>query len=201
MFDYIKGILEDKRKTDKGHFLTVDNNGIGYRFEISSSDYELLPEKGNEIKIFAALIHKEDIMFLCGFLNRETRDIFKILTSVSGVGTKMGLTLLGEFNLYELISLVQSQNYKELTRAKGVGPKLAQKIILELKDKLMKVNIAGAVNETYSQIPEEYSESVSILQSLGYEDKEISDAFKKAAIKRGESQEEILRSILTILSL
>lgn len=201
MFDYIKGILEDKRKTDKGCFLTVDNNGIGHRLEISSSDYELLPEKGNEIKIFAALIHKEDIMFLCGFLNRETRDIFKILTSVSGVGTKMGLTLLGEFNLYELISLVQSQNYKELTRAKGVGPKLAQKIILELKDKLMKVNIAGAVNETYSQIPKEYSESVSILQSLGYEDKEISDAFKKAAIKRGESQEEILRSILTILSL
>ncbi len=201
MFDYIKGVLEDKRRTEKGCFLTVDNNGIGYRFEIPSSDYEQLPDKNSEMKIFAALIHKEDTMYLCGFLNRETRDIFTILTSVSGVGTKMGLTLLGEFDLYELISLVQAQNYKELTRAKGVGPKLAQKIILELKDKLMKVSIAGSVTTACSHIPEEYGEAVSILQSLGYEDKEIQDAFKKITIKPGDSQEEILRGVLTILSL
>ena len=201
MFDYIKGLLDDKRKTEKGCFLTIDNNGIGYRLELPSSDYEQLPDKNSEMKIFVSLIHKEDTMYLCGFLNRETRDIFTILTSVSGVGTKMGLTLLGEFDLYELISLVQSQNYKELTRAKGVGPKLAQKIILELKDKLMKVNISGSVSETYSHIPAEYGEAVSILQSLGYEDKEIQDAFKKVSIKQGETQEEVLRAVLTILSL
>ncbi len=201
MFDYVKGLLEDKRRTEKGCFITVDNSGVGYRFEIPSSDFEQLPDKNSEIKIFVSLIHKEDTMYLCGFLTRETRDIFTILTSVSGVGTKMGLTLLGEFDLYELISLVQSQNYKELTRAKGVGPKLAQKIILELKDKLMKVNIAGVVSETHSKIPQEYGEAVSILQSLGYEDKEIQDAFKKVSIKAGEAQEEVLRAVLTILSL
>ena len=201
MFDYIKGLLDDKRKTEKGCFLTIDNNGIGYRLELPSSDYEQLPDKNSEMKIFVSLIHKEDTMYLCGFLNRETRDIFTNLTSVSGVGTKMGLTLLGEFDLYELISLVQSQNYKELTRAKGVGPKLAQKIILELKDKLMKVSIAGNVAETYSHIPAEYGEAVSILQSLGYEDKEIQDAFKKVSVKQGETQEEVLRAVLTILSL
>lgn len=201
MFDYVKGLLEDKRRTEKGCFITVDSSGVGYRFEIPSSDFEQLPDKNSEIKIFVSLIHKEDTMYLCGFLTRETRDIFTILTSVSGVGTKMGLTLLGEFDLYELISLVQSQNYKELTRAKGVGPKLAQKIILELKDKLMKVNIAGVVSETHSKIPQEYGEAVSILQSLGYEDKEIQDAFKKVSIKAGEAQEEVLRAVLTILSL
>ena len=200
MFDYIKGSLEDKRCTEKGCYITIDNNGIGYKFEICSSDFNNLPEKNSEIKIYSALIHKEDIMFLCGFLNRETRDIFSILTSVSGVGTKMGLTLLGEFDLYELISLVQTQNYKELTRAKGVGPKLAQKIILELKDKLMKVSVPTELSKT-TQIPEEFNEVISILQSLGYEDKEIKDAFSKCNIDRNATQEEILRATLTILSM
>ena len=200
MYDYIKGLLEDKRATDKGYFITVDNNGIGYKCEIPSTDYSQLPEKNSTVKIYTALIHKEDTMFLCGFLNRETRDIFLILTSVSGVGTKMGLTLLGEFDLYELITLVQTQNYKELTRAKGVGPKLAQKIILELKDKLMKVNVpSGCVQAV--QIPEEFLEVVSILQSLGYEDCEIKDAFAKISIEPNAPQEEILRAALTILSL
>lgn len=200
MFDYIKGSLEDKRSTDKGCYITVDNNGIGYKFEIPVSDYNNLPEKNTEIKVYVALIHKEDSMFLCGFLNRETRDIFLILTSVSGVGTKMGLTLLGEFDLYELISFVQNQNYKELTRAKGVGPKLAQKIILELKDKLMKVSVPTELVQS-SQIPDEYNEVVSILQSLGYEDSEIKDAFSKVNIDKNASQEEILRATLTILSM
>lgn len=199
MYDYIKGVLEDKRKTEKGCYITVDNNGIGFRCEIPASDFMQMPEKNTEVKIYVSLIHKEDTMFLCGFLNRETRDIFQILTSVSGVGTKMGLNLLGEFDLYELISFVQTQNHKELTRAKGVGPKLAQKIILELKDKLMKVNVAQAV--TTSQIPDEYSEIITVLQSLGYEDDEIKDAFSKILIGSNQSSEEILRAALTILSM
>lgn len=199
MFDYIKGELEDKRITEKGCYVTIDNKGIGYRLEIPSSDYALLPEKNTQLKMYTSLIHKEDTMFLCGFLSRETRDIFKILTSVSGVGTKMGLTLLGEFDLYELISFVQTQNYKELTRAKGVGPKLAQKIILELKDKLMKVKVAPTT--TTQQVPEEFSEVLTVLQSLGYEEKEIKDAFAKINMPEASSPEEILRAILTILSM
>ena len=200
MFDYIKGVLEDKRSTEKGCYITIDNNGIGYKFEICTSDFNNLPEKNSEIKVYTALIHKEDTMFLCGFLNRETRDIFLILTSVSGVGTKMGLTLLGEFDLYELISFVQNQNYKELTRAKGVGPKLAQKIILELKDKLMKVSVPTELTQA-TQIPDEYNDVISILQSLGYDDAEIKDAFSKISVDKNSVQEEILRAALTVLSM
>ena len=103
-------------------------------------------------------------------------------------------------DLYELISLVQTQNYKELTRAKGVGPKLAQKIILELKDKLMKVNVVS-VSVVAPQIPEEFSEVITVLQSLGYEDSEIKDAFAKITVDKQASTEEILRSALTILSM
>lgn len=200
MYDYIKGCLEDKRTTEKVFFATVDNNGLGFKCELPSSDYTRLPEKNSQIKLYVSLVHKEDSMFMCGFLNRETRDIFEILTSVSGVGTKMGLVLLGEFDLYELISLVQNQDYKELTRAKGVGPKLAQKIILELKGKLMKVKVP-VEKACVSQVPEEYLEVLSILQSLGYEDCEIKDAFNKMTLGASAPQEEILRAALTILSM
>ena len=79
MYDYIKGVLEDKRKTEKGCYITVDNNGIGFRCEIPTSDFMQMPEKNTEVKVYVSLIHKEDTMFLCGFLNRETRDIFQIL--------------------------------------------------------------------------------------------------------------------------
>ena len=138
MYDYIKGILAGKSNTSKGAYVTVEAFGIGYLLEVTSRDFNELAD--GEIKIYTVLLHREDKMSLCGFLHKEDRDIFNILTSVSGVGSKMALTLLDEFDSSELIGFVIDGNYKEITRAKGVGPKLAQKIILELKDKLMTVS-------------------------------------------------------------
>ena len=137
MFEYLKGVLEDKITGLSGFFLIVEVNGIAYRLEVPEIDYNNSPEVSSKIKIYTSLIHKEDSMFLCGFLQKETRDIFKILTSVSGVGTKMALALLGRFDACDLISIVINEDYKELTLAKGVGPKLAQKIILENPKKNM----------------------------------------------------------------
>ena len=136
MFDYIKGIYTYKIANTKGCFATVEANGVGYRFEIMERDFSNLPKENEELKIYSVLIHREDKMSLCGFLRREDRDIFNILTSVSGVGSKMALVLLNSFEVADLVGFVLDGDYKELTKAKGVGPKLAQKIILELKDKL-----------------------------------------------------------------
>ena len=136
MFDYLKGLLAHKNGVN-ALSLTLEVNGIGYRLGVTSRDFSALGEIGSEMKIYTVLLHREDSMSLCGFLQREDRDIFRILTSVSGVGPKMAMMLLDEFEACELISLVIRGNFKELTRAKGVGPKLAQKIILELKDKLI----------------------------------------------------------------
>ena len=141
MYDYFKGIPVDKRKSDKGHFITVETAGVGYLIEMPERDFisiDLNDDKNQ--KFYVSLIHREDSMNLFGFLNKETRDIFQILLSVSGVGAKMAIALLNEFDACDLITLVIDGNFKELTRAKGVGPKLAQKIILELKDKLIKKN-------------------------------------------------------------
>lgn len=204
MFDYIKGILTHKNNVNDVS-LTLEVNGIGYLVSITSRDFSKLEQLGSEIKVYTILLHREDSMSLCGFLHKEDRDIFKILTSVSGVGPKMALMLLDEFESWELISLVIKGDFKELTRAKGVGPKLAQKIILELQDKL--VNLQNKLPITLSneiEIKDEQAiqDAQSVLISLGYERDEIKKALSKAVsfAKNPANAEEILKESLKILS-
>ena len=201
MFDYFKGILTDKRKTSKGSFFTVEVAGVGYLLEVTERDFVSTSTSEDAQKFYVNLIHREDTMALYGFLNKETRDIFQILLSVSGVGAKMALALLNEFDACDLISFVIDGNFKELTRAKGVGPKLAQKIILELKDKLMKTELPkSSVTLPQNQA---ISDAQAILFSLGYENKEIDDALAKVAssLEDSNNPEEILRKALTCLSM
>ena len=104
MYDYIKGELVSKTSNSKGNFITVEAYGVGYKCEVTSRDYSSV--QSGDVKIYIELIHREDRMYLCGFVNRESRDIFNILTSVSGVGTKMAFALLDKFETPELISFV-----------------------------------------------------------------------------------------------
>lgn len=203
MFDYIKGVLAHK---GNGNSLTIEVNGIGYLIGITPRDFSVLGKIGSDIKVYTVLLHKEDNMSLCGFLQREDRDIFKILTSVSGVGPKMALMLLSEFEACTLISLVIKGEFKELTRAKGVGAKLAQKIILELKDKL--INLQDSMPIAFStsvEIKDEQAiqDAQTVLISLGYEREEIKKAVSHAMtfVKNPENAEEILKESLRVLSL
>ena len=205
MYDYIKGIVACKNNTSKGTYATVEAFGIGYLLEITARDFSSLPDNGSEIKIYTILLHREDKMSLCGFLHKEERDIFNILTSVSGVGSKMALTLINEFQSSELIGFVIQGDYKELTRAKGVGPKHAQKIILELKDKLMnyKHDEPIEIKTITKQNSQAMDDAQTVLISLGYERDEIKSAMSKAVavLKDNASAEEILKETLQILSL
>ncbi|MDR1168477.1 MAG: Holliday junction branch migration protein RuvA [Heliobacteriaceae bacterium] len=203
MYDYIKGMFTNKADTSKGAYLTVETGGVGYLAELTGRDFAKLPETGVQGKIYTVLLHREDKMSLCGFLHREDRDIFNILVSVSGVGSKMALTLLAEFEPSELIGFVIGGNFKELTRAKGVGPKLAQKIILELKDKLMNYQTKEPIEISCAkQDSRSVEDAQTVLNSLGYERAEIKDALGKAAVvlKADASAEEILKEALKVLS-
>ncbi len=202
MFDYFKGFVTDKRKTAKGAFVTIETAGTGYLLEVTENDFiNFNIDEDKDRKIYVLLIHREDTMALYGFLNKETRDIFQILISVSGVGAKMAIALLNEFDACDLISLVIDGDYKELTKAKGVGPKLAQKIILELKDRLMKTELprnACTIPQTQA-----VGDTQAVLLSLGYEEKEIEEALTKVlpAIEDNSNPEEVLRKVLTCLSM
>lgn len=203
MFDYFKGFITDKRKNSKGTYLTIEVSGIGYLLEVTDRDFSSVSVSEDvPQRVYSLLQHREDNMSLYGFLNKETRDIFQILLSVSGVGAKMAIALLNEFDACDVISLVIDGDFKELTRAKGVGPKLAQKIILELKDKLMKTELPRT---TSSSIPhtQAVNDTQSVLLSLGYEEDEIENALKKVlpTITDGANSEEVLRKALTTLSM
>lgn len=202
MFDYFRGFIADKKRTVKGTFITIEVQGTGYLLEITEHDFmQVAIDENNIQKIYIHLAHKEDAMTLYGFTNKETRDIFQILLSVSGVGAKMAIALLNEFDACDLISLVIDGDFKELTRAKGVGPKLAQKIILELKDRLIKTELP----RSSSGMPKTQAidDTQAVLLSLGYEDKEIEDALKKVmpTIEDTANSEEVLRKALTCLSM
>lgn len=202
MYDYFKGILTDKRKTAKGTFVSIEVAGVGYLLEVTERDFICVQVSETELsKFYVSLIHREDSMSLFGFSNKETRDIFQILLSVSGVGAKMGIALLNEFDACDLISFVIDGNFKELTRAKGVGPKLAQKIILELKDKLMKTELPKST--TILPQNQAMTDAQSIMLSLGYDNKEIEDALSRviSTIEDDSNPEEILRKALTCLSM
>ena len=202
MFDYFKGCVSDKRKSSKGCYITVEAGGVGYLLEVTDRDFIDVSVGNEPLKVYTLLQHKEDSMSLYGFLTKETRDIFQILLSVSGVGAKMALALLNEFDACDVISLVIDGNFKELTRAKGVGPKLAQKIILELKDKLIKTELP---KKSISSIPQTQaiSDTESVLISLGYEEDEIENALKQIlpTISASSNSEEVLRRALTTLSM
>ena len=203
MFDYFKGFITDKRKNSKGTYLSIETSGVGYLLEVTERDFSsIVIDEDKPQKIFALMTHREDAMTLYGFLNKETRDIFQILLSVSGVGAKMAIALLNEFDACDVISLVIDGNYKELTRAKGVGPKLAQKIILELKDKLIKTEIPKASSPGIPQT-QAIPDTQAVLLSLGYEEDEIEDAIKQVipTIVDTSNSEEFLRKALTTLSM
>lgn len=208
MFDYIKGIYTFKTASDKGYYATVEVHGIGYRLEIMERDYNILPSEGEELKLHSVLIHREDKMSLCGFIKREDRDIFNILTSVSGVGSKMALTLLNSFKVSNLISFVIEGNHKELTKAKGVGPKLAQKIILELKDKLnsftenSKITTVSKTSSVPDNSNENANDAKNVLFSLGYDKNEVFTSVENAlkTLPENASAEDILKKSLQLLS-
>ena len=201
MFDYIKGILISKNHP----YAVVENNGIGYSILCNARTLSILGDLNSEIKIYTKLIHKEDSMTLCGFCHREDRTIFDILTSVSGIGTKVALCLLDEFSGSELIGAVINEDYKLISRTKGVGAKMAQKIILELKDKLTNLNVTSEVTaskiNTDNISKDTILEVQTVLQSLGYSQSEYQGALEISAKRtQKDDPQEILRQTLQILS-
>ena len=205
MYDYIKGIFTYKNALAKGCIATVETGGIGYLFEIMHRDYNLLTDENKNVTMYCALLHKEDKMSLCGFLKREDRDMFNILTSVSGVGSKMALALLDTFQVTDLVGFVLDEDYKSITCAKGVGQKLAQKIILELKGKLNSykdLDIKPQIVSKEGFKDQNVEDAQMVLASLGYDNKEINSALEHAlkTLEPSSSAEEILKKSLQILS-
>lgn len=209
MINYLKGTLVSKIENGpSGCNLTVEVNNIGYLIVTNNRVISSLPDVGHIVTVYTSLIHKEDQMYLCGFDNREDRDLFNILQSVSGVGVKVALMLIDELGSAELVSAVISDDAKSLTRTKGVGPKVAKRLILELKDKMTswrdKVDFVSreSTDSTADKFSEGCIEAESVLLSLGYTKEEAQKSIKQALSKADdkENSEELLRIALEWLA-
>lgn len=169
MYAYIKGKLEVRG----GDYLVIEAGGIGYKVFTSLSTIEAAGQSGHEFKAFTHLYVREDIMSLYGFATQEELGMFELLLTVSGVGPKAALALLSAVSPSKFGLAVITDDAKTLTRAQGIGAKMAQRIILELKDKIKKEQlalstVAGLEKVTAVGGGSRLSEAVSALMVLGY---------------------------------
>lgn len=179
MYAYIKGRLE-YRHSD---YIVVEAGGIGYRINTALSTIEATGQIGAEIKVYTHLYVREDIMSLYGFATQEELGMFELLLTVSGVGPKAAIALISSVSPSKFGLAVITDDAKTLTRAQGIGSKMAQRIILELKDKIKKEQLAaipgGSKDSPGAVLPREssrVSEAVSALMVLGYTALEASRA-------------------------
>ena len=166
MITQIKGRLIEKSPTE----LVIDCNGIGYSINISLNTYSQIGDDEN-IKLFTHLIIKEDSHSLYGFFKKSERSLFKLLISVSGVGASTARMMLSSLSPGEIISAIMSGSVQIIQSIKGIGTKTAQRVILELKDKVLMLD--ESENE-HLTLTNESTEASSALEVLGYSQKQTS---------------------------
>ena len=166
MITQIKGRLIEKSPTE----VIVDCNGIGYSINISLNTFSKIGNDEN-IKLFTYLIIKEDSHSLYGFFDKSERSLFKLLISVSGVGASTGRMMLSSLSPNEIISAILNENVQIIQSIKGIGLKTSQRIILELKDKVL---LLEGLEQEQLVLNTESTEAASALEVLGYSQKQTS---------------------------
>ena len=197
MYSYIKGDLEEK----SNGFVVIDNNGIGYKIFMSNMSIGRLGELHSKVKVFTYYQVREDNISLYGFNTKEELRMFELLISVSGIGSKSAINMLSNIEASNFAIAVVSNDIKKISSIKGIGNKTAQRIVLELKDKLKTEQELTNIEEINEVIEEEASsnDAVIALQMLGYNNKDIEKVLKKID-KNIISTEEIIKESLKILS-
>ena len=204
MLSYIKGILEMKMTG----YIVIDIGGLGYKIFMSDVGIEKLGNIGEVVKVHNYYRVREDDISIFGFNTLEELKMFELLIGVSGVGAKTALTMLAICEPSEFALAVITEDIKTLTAIPGIGPKSAQRIILELKDKIKKEQqiqeMTKQVNTKVQKAIEDdnkVSETIAALQVLGYHRKEIEKALQKIQDKQKLSTEDLIKKGLAILGM
>ena len=206
MIAFIEGTLKECQL----NLAIIQVSGIGYETHIPLTTSEKLPALGQQVKLFTHASYREDSQTLYGFMDRESRDFFKmIVDKVSGIGPKIALNLLGSLSLPMLKTSIASGDVGMLSKAQGLGKKTAERIVVELKDKVLpKSEVLKLSNdgnsgkrESMDDLPVEfvtYQDAVSALLTLGYKAIDADQAVRKASESLGAdaSTEELIRRAL-----
>ena len=195
MIVFLKGRIIEKSPAK----LVIETGGMGFELSISLNCFQQIGNIGDTVEILTDLVVREDAMQLYGFISREERDIFKMLVSVSGVGPKLAQGILSGLTAGEFVQAIAARDVSRLVKAPGVGKKTAERLVLELKDKIIRV-------QQYHDIKEQpvsglYEEVVLALISLGYKETQAREAVSKVrnVQKEDASIEELIRLTLPFL--
>jgi len=195
LYHYIKGIYAYLTKD----YIVIDNCGIGYKIFTSGNTISELPSIGGEIKLYIQQIVREDFIGLYGFTSMEELDLFNKLLTISGLGAKAALSILSINSVTKIKYDIYTGNDKSLSRAVGVGKKLSQRIILELKDKVKPAEVIDSDNSSEVALSRNdlMSEAKDALMALGYSEKESDKALLH--VKDKTELQEILKEALKFL--
>lgn len=206
MIAYIRGTLA-YAEPEEG-MAVLECGGIGYQLLLSGRDLELLPEAGEEVRLYTYLQVREDAFVLFGFFTREDRKLFQQLLGVSGIGPKAALGVLTALSADDLRFAILADDAKTIAKAPGIGLKTARKLILELKDRLSLEDAfenrleskAASSGEAVSGSNAARNEAVEALTALGYAASEAWKAIRKVEGAESMNVEELLKAALKYIS-
>ena len=189
MIGRISGKLAEKHPPQ----IVVDVNGIGYEVDVPMSTFYQLPATGAEVSLFTHLVVREDAHQLFGFATEPERQVFRQLLRISGIGARTALSVLSGLSVADLREAVSAQDSGRLVKIPGIGKKTAERLLLELRDKLGGIAAGAAAAKG-----EEQGDITNALLALGYNDREAAWAVKQLAA--GANVEEGIRQALRLLS-
>jgi holliday junction DNA helicase RuvA len=200
MYESISGKLIERKPTH----VVIDVNGVGYFINISLSTYSELRDETGPVTMFVHLIVREDDLRLFGFATKEEREVFRLLIGVSGVGPKVAMTVLSGVGAEKLKEAISTSNIVALTSISGIGKKTAERLIMELKEKVgdlaHKAGVPLKSGGDALLCSERADDVLSALQALGYKRAEANKAISQALTsKPSSSVEELIREALNYI--
>lgn len=199
MYEYIIG----KYKGINRDYIIIENSGMGYKIFTSGATMAAMPKVDEEVKVYIEQIVREDFIGLYGFDTMEELEMFKLLLSINGVGSKAALSLLSISRINNLRYAIMMGDEKHLCRAPGIGKKTAGRIILELKDKIKKEEMlegiqgSGEFEDIVPNNATNIAEALGALLALGYSEKEAEVALKK--VDKNDILENMIKNCLKVL--
>jgi Holliday junction DNA helicase RuvA len=194
MISFLKGIIVEKKPTE----LLIDCNSVGYSVSISVNTFQNLPEIGQITLIHTVLIPKEDSWNLFGFFDKSEREVFNLLITVNGIGPKSAISILSSISATELAEIINNNNPRQLQKIPGIGQKTAERITLELKDKIRKSDVISGISSDVLGEMAVKAEAIEALIVLGY-NRNIAEKTIAEIIKSNKSNltnEEIIKLAL-----
>lgn len=200
MYAYISGTLSDINKDS----VVIDNNGIGYEIFVSETLISHLPVVGSELKLYTYVHITENAQTIYGFLSKSEKTMFLMLIGVNSVGPKSALAVLSVLEVEDLKFAILSEDKKTITKANGIGDKAAQRIIIDLKDKIsveeaFEDKISNVSNEEDSKSAMAKSDAVLALNALGYANTEIFKAVSKIEDIQNMDTQQIIKAALALM--